>query len=347
MRPVANLNSHIQRSQLQDQVLPRNRHNQHICHQTLPRRRTPRSFWCQTWRQFANCGFVAYDLTETVVDPNTNTVTDLSEGQDLVPLRVADNDYNVASDPDSDNPTWRTATYDVYNAGDAPVSPSSPWAIAYVLYNAYDASEYQVVLFDLYTDALSGGETNSTTGVEYNGFWSESEALAILGVKSQAYSWTNATIKAGESTAHAVYGSDEPFEGSYKLPSVSGSYYLVLMADAFGGVAESNEENNYYFLTASDGSPLTITNGVIQGEVGNKALRIASSDTAKPKKNAPSPSPTAVSSVAPNAYSPAEIAALLNHEKATGRLANKALQWADSAEGCATLTKGRRIHSAQ
>jgi hypothetical protein len=52
----------------------------------------------------------------------------------------------------------------------------------------------------------------------------------------------------------------------YTMPNVTGKYYLVVYADAYNAVEESNEDNNFYFITADNGKPLEFINGVMQNE---------------------------------------------------------------------------------
>lgn len=287
--------------------------------------------------EFAYTGFVAYGLDEEiVVDETENTVTNTSEGYDLVPLTLNDVDYDEPSDPDSDDPTWRSIVYNVYNAGSQTITPKNPWGIIYVLYDAYKANDYQVLLVDLYTDVF-GKYTNPDTGKEqnYNPNWDEKVAKEMLGVSAQGYCWSNVDVAGGESVSHAVYGNDSPFEWGYKMPDVTGSYYLVMITDAFSTIAEDNEDNNYYFLTTSNGKPLEIKNGVITSTIGNNK-------SAKIRTSGESPSPTAVTPEAPNTYTPKEISAMIRAHRRSGELKSKALKWCESEDGKAVLAKKRK-----
>lgn len=288
--------------------------------------------------QFAYAGFVAYGNDEEIIVDDENNVSNTTSGYDLVPLTLSDVDYDAPDDADSNDPTWRSIVYNVYNAGNSTITPESPWAICYVLYNAYDANSYQILLVDLYTDVF-GKYTDPESGKSqnYNPNWDENVAKQVLGVSAQGYCWSNVSVSGGESVSHAVYGNDNAFEWGYKMPNVSGSFYLVMIADAFNGVSENNEDNNYYFLTTSDGKPLTIKNGIITSTIGNnKSLK-----TAKIRKNTESPSPTAVTTNAPNAYTPQEISALINAQRQSGELQNKALEWYNDNNG--RLAKKRKL----
>ncbi|MCQ2203949.1 MAG: C1 family peptidase [Bacteroidales bacterium] len=281
-------------------------------------------FFCSG--EFAYAGFIMNGLNEESDIPFEE---EESSEIDLQAYKCTDVDYDEKDDPDSDDPTWRTLIYDVYNAGDGTVDASSTWGICYLLYNAYNANEYEIVLFDLYTDKLGGIKKG-----EYNGAWNEDEAFSALGVKAQGYSISNIDIKGKQSVCEAVTGNKgEYFSWSYKIPEkfngreTTGKYYLVLMADAFGGVTESNKKNNYYFLTTADGNPLDIKNGVIMNEIGNnKALTIKE---VRADKNATLPHQSAVNSSSPNTYSPEEIACMINAHRENGELGNKALRWTE------------------
>ncbi|MCQ7582456.1 C1 family peptidase, partial [Salmonella enterica] len=190
-------------------------------------------YMCSTG--FAYTGLVAY-----IDGDDTTSYGDTSSDVDLQPTTVTDADFSDASDADADDPRWRTLTYDVYNAGQGTVYASSTWGNAYVLYNAYNANEMTVVLVDLYTDQLGIGKNE----VNYN--WDATEAKATIGLAAQGYSLTNVDIPGecsvatyvtkatdDDATADAYY-----FSWSYKLPDVTGSYYLVMIADAFSSVSE-------------------------------------------------------------------------------------------------------------
>ncbi len=269
---------------------------------------------------FAYTGLVAY-----LDNDDTASYGDSSSDVDLQPSKVTDEDYEESGDADASDPRWRTLTYDVYNAGEGTVAASSTWGNAYVLYNAYNANEMTVVLVDLYTNQLGLGKN------ETNFNWDATEAKATLGLEAQGYSLTNADIPGNTSVATYVTKMEDPsatasqyyFSWTYKMPNVTGSYYLVMIADAFSSVSETNENNNYYFLTNSEGGPLTFSDGVMKTRIANNK----SVSTSKPKKGADHPHQTAVTDLAPNTYSPAEISAVIDQMRKSGELRNKAAQW--------------------
>ena len=286
-------------------------------------------FFCSG--EFAYCGFVAYGTDED----GSSTTTDSSSDYDLVASALTNEDYDVAGDADSDDPTWRVAKYNVYNNGSATVSPSKDWATCLLYYNAYDANDYDILLFDFATDAFA----NNSQGMKVNDKWDETEAYNLTGVSARGYAWSNVDFKPKTYWSYAVNGTNTNFSWPYKMPDdLTGKYYLVLIADAFNAISESDEENNYFFLTDANGNPLTIEKGVITSTVGNKSLKEL---TAKARETGESDAPTAVNERHPNTYSPEEISRLINDRKASGELGNKAIKWSQSDAGKKALAKAR------
>ncbi len=290
-----------------------------------------------TGGDFAQYGYVLYGTDEETTASATLAASSGSS-YDLQASKTYDDDYKDDDYPeDSADPRWRTLYYDVANAGSADVTASQNWAICYLLYNAYKGSEYSVVLFDYYTDQIT--DVPEGTYYSYDETTSDQEkAKSIFGIEAQGYTVSNYDIPAGSTVHDVIYPeyAGYPFEWSYKLPDVTGEYYLVLMADAFGNVEESNEDNNYYFLMTSDGNPLTLENGVITSTIGNnnKSLTLKA---VKAVQDADVDCQTAVTKAAPNAYSPEEITAFIRAEKKSGRLYNKAAEYRET-----TLVKPRR-----
>ncbi|MCQ2973217.1 MAG: C1 family peptidase [Bacteroidales bacterium] len=294
-------------------------------------------FFCSG--DFAYCGFVMYDKDENVVVNENNLVENTSSGYDVVPLTLSCTDYYDPEDPDSDDPTWYTSYYDIYNAGEDKIESSNNWANCLLYYNAYQASDYGVLLVDFYTDAYGSKG-------DFEGYWENNEAYSELGIASQGYCWNNIDVKGGESVAEAIYGNDNPFEWTFKMPTnLNGDYYLVMSADAFGSFEESNENNNFLYLQSDNYRPIKFVNGVAQN-LDNGGKIWAKSST-KPRKNEPSPCQSVVTENNLNAYTTEEISAMINYEKRTGRLRQKAMQWINSEEGQKVLAKQRKQYKAK
>ena len=263
--------------------------------------------------EFAFCGFVLYgfnDVPETVA----NKVVNPSSGYDLIPTSLAYLDYDDPSDPDSDDPLWRTCEYNVFNAGSSTISSSKNWGICLLYYNAYDANDYGILLVDFYTDEFG------TKGTYED--WDNDEARTYLGLASQAYCWNNVDVPGGASVA----GSDpsDCFSWTYRMPDdLNGQYYLVLASDAFASIDESNEDNNYLYFTADGNAPINFVNGIATNISENAYVTAKARKVFKPKQNDNSPCQTMITEDNLNTYSTAEISALINAEKKSGRLKTK------------------------
>jgi len=292
--------------------------------------------------KFAYCAYVAYNINDTEVDNTTNTIVDdnIASGNDLIAYSLDDNDvttsdlydYGLTSSEMQDiasDPTWRNSIYNVYNAGQNTISSSNNWAICLLYYNAYDANNYGIILLDYYTNEL--GNNN-----EYNGNWTEDDDPApkeYLGVDAQGYSWNHYDVPSGYSVAQCVNPDQKEFTWVYKMPNITGSYYLVLFADAFDGISETNEDNNYCYWALSDGSPVYYQNGVPSSSSISKIKKISKS-AVLPKQNGEGTFQSVVTNTNCNAYSTDEIAALIRAHKKSGELSKKAAQWqAEKAAG--------------
>ncbi len=270
---------------------------------------------------FAYCAYVAYNINDTEVDDNTNTVDDNSKasGDDLVAYSLEDEDATVSNLDDyglsesekqeiASDPTWRQSVYNVYNAGQSAISASNNWAICLLYYNAYNANDYGIILLDYYTDQI--GSAN-----QYNSNWNKDpDPASYLGVSAQGYSWNHFDIPSGYSVAQCVNSDQEKFTWTYKMPSITGDYYLILFADAFDGIDESNEDNNYCYWGDDKGNPIHYTNGVPSS---NSISKIKGGSNLH----------SVVTSANVNAYSTDEIAAMIRAHKKSGELSKKAAAW--------------------
>jgi hypothetical protein len=203
------------------------------------------------------------------------------------------------------DPTTRYIEYNVYNVGDETVRPSSRWSVSYVYYNAYDAEDYGIILYDYYTD-------------EY-GFPGENGPLTSGGLGLSGNWWNNVELPPFSGLAEEIVGG-EYFTWTYQTPNLNGYYYLVLIADTFDDIPEQDESNNLFFLTNQSGGPILFENGVPIGLKDNKE-EIRS--VGKPQRGQQMMKPHEVSQDYSNAYTPAEIKKLIQHDKSTGELADK------------------------
>lgn len=244
--------------------------------------------------QFGMMAFVATngvsDDYNPVDPPNNNETGDY----DLVPWNVEDNPNQ------SGGSKSRKMYYNVYNTGSKTIMASSRWNIVYLYYNAFNANDYGIIIYDEYTNQYGslGDNGKLENGIGKVGNW-----------------WNYINLPGGAGIAEEQYGTEQ-VQWTYNMPNISGYYYLVCLADGFDAIKETNEANNYFFITDSDGWPLKIQSGVISSRVANR------------KQDGPAPtsgrkikgfSPTDISGDK-NAYTPKEIGDMIKTLKQNGKL---------------------------
>ena len=239
------------------------------------------NFFC---RSFCFAAFVAQNPTVSMGAAPTLT------GTDLLALWADDYDY------EGDEHFTRTFDYLVYNSGTTTVRPSQRWTVVYMYYNAKNAKDYEIIFEDYYTDEW-GKEGDYDLLDETN---------ALVG----GY-WNNFTLPSNE-----VIGDD--FYINYVMPQITGSYYLVLMVDAYDVLKEENEDNNFFFITAANGKPLEYINGVVQNQAKSTVKRSWAEKL--PDRFGNTDTQTAVTPENLNTYTSDELKAMLLHDKRTGKL---------------------------
>ena len=255
-------------------------------------------FFCKS---FCFAAFVAQNPVKTLGSGGVTGVT----GTDLLA-------YYVEDYPCLEEGFTRTFTYDVYNSGTTTIYPSEKWTVAYMYYNAKDAREYEIIYVDYFTD-----EYGKEGDFDY---WDDAVDYALVG----GY-WNNFTVRPGENVG--ADGDGYNYIISYNMPTtkpngqpLTGDYYLVLMAEAYDVIREVNEDNNFYFITAENGKPLRFVNGVVQNMPQRKSAIQRNSVEKRPAPFSNTDKQTAVTSENPNTYTPAELKAMLLHDKKTGKL---------------------------
>lgn len=252
--------------------------------------------------------FVAKNAPGPSYDPDSDNNgqvdnEDKRTGMELVAWELTDID-----DPASGDNLNRAITYNVFNAGTTTIPANKDWNILYVYYNAYDANEFGILLYDTYTDDIGRRGENGplSGGIGISGNW-----------------WNNVDIPGGASVAQAVFGSDQSsFKWGYRTPSsLNGAYYLVLIADGYETVDENDETNNFYFFANDNGDPINIRNGVIGQDFDGG--RSAGGRTKEAVRNVHS----MVSKNNLNTYTPQEIQKMIKHHQKTGELRRRAEQF--------------------
>lgn len=262
---------------------------------------------------FVFAAFVAQNESSVSFAGSTIASEDLTSGYDLMAYSAEDK-----VNPEGESELDRVFSYEIYNSGTNAIKANQRWSAVYMYYNASNAKDYQIIYEDYYTDEF--GDNDEHMDVLPNG-----TTDALCG----GY-WNNFDVAAGNRI-----GDD--FEILYTMPEITGRYYLVVFVDAFDAVAEGNEDNNFYFITAENGKPLEFENGVLKTELKSSTLKALKT----PKAFGDTEHQTPICKANPNAYSPAEISRLLLHDKTTGELDAKVAQYRLKS---ATTRTAKKIH---
>ncbi len=258
---------------------------------------------------FAFCAFAATNKFSNPDGNDDNQVDDPNSGTDLMAWELYDYHDDV-NDPGNTDPRARVAKYNAFNSGTDNIPASDDWNILYIYYNANNANDYGIMLFDYYTnDYGNPGDDGNLDG------YPEADG-------DQNW-WNHIDIPAGQSVAEALYGgTDARFSWPYTMPSISGDYYLVIIVDGYDVISEYDESNNYFYLTDSQGGPITFQNGVMQ-ETPAKSFE----KNLNPQIGDSSPRQTVRNQQHINTYSTKEIRQLINYRLASGDIQRKAAMY--------------------
>jgi len=277
-----------------------------------------------TGGDFAFCVFAATNIKSNPDEDGDHEVDDgdQNSGKDLMAWELHDI-HNDDTDPDNDNPRLRYAKYNAYNTGTEAMPASKDWNILYVYYNANDANDYGILLYDYYSD----DNTDGTWTQGNNG------SLDSNGDSEIGQNWWNwVDIPAGKSVAYSVYGDSEEgdrFSWGYEMPTtnslgnpITGDYYLVIIVDGYDVISEYDESNNYFYLTDADGGPIHFTNGEMDGTPAKNFTKVLN-----PQIGTDSPMQSVINSKNLNTYSTKEIQIMLKNRLETGDIQRKAMEF--------------------
>lgn len=252
-------------------------------------------------QQFCYIAFVATNKQSDNFDPVDPPVRPTGN-YDLIPWNVSDdaNSYTYLRN--------RKLKYNVYNIGTKTVAASSQWNVCYLYYNAYNAKDYGIIIYDEFTNRYGSlGKSGELTSGGYGlaGNW-----------------WNHINLPPNKGIAEVQYGTSS-VSWTYNMPLISGYYYLVCIADGFDAINETNEANNYFYLTGEYGLPLNIRNGIIQtsGSAGIQSSTMPRNRTSMPTietANRAANEPNKEANA--NAYTPSEISDMIRTMKSNGEL---------------------------
>lgn len=196
----------------------------------------------------------------------------------------------------SSGSTSRSVVFDIYNDGTSTAYSATGWGLYYLYYNAYDATDYGIILHDefgslvpQYQSSCSGNTCDVNVDIPANG--------------DLAYTWFSQNI----------------MHQNYTMPTnVTGYYYLILVADAGETLGDADYSNNVFYV---DDEPRYFSYGV--GKNGPGA--VTTTDFHNPIDNtkmnrAAHTYRTAVTTAHRNAYTPQEIRNFIKAKKRNGEL---------------------------
>ncbi|MBI4649435.1 MAG: C1 family peptidase [Bacteroidia bacterium] len=280
--------------------------------------------------QFCFAAFVAGNVNS---DPDYNPDNvDNTSGKDLVGWALADSADTQVGATELD----RVCAYNVYNCGQENIPKTARWNIVYLYYNAYNAEDYGILLYDYYTEQYCSYST------ENNGNLAEIPGITPEELFGASGNWWNCIdIPSGMSVADALYGGEgNYFKFYYSMPSnITGYYYLVMIADGFDVLDEFDESNNYLYWGYENGDPLYIENGVVANSVKNKCLN--QNFTNKPGLFAKSPFNSVRTATNVNSYSTDEIGRMLKHHFQTGEIQGKLKAFTETSYSKNIKIKGK------
>ncbi|HAN76641.1 MAG TPA: hypothetical protein DCQ31_02115, partial [Bacteroidales bacterium] len=186
-------------------------------------------------KEFCFAAFVASNKKNTPDNDGDNNVDNdkVKSGFDVVAWELQD---KVSTDTEfnpNNSQLKRALKYNVFNSGTSDIPASKDWNILYVLYNAYDAKDYKILIYDYYSD-------------DKGALGDDGELATGPGIASNWYNHIN--VKSKQSAAQALYGGvNDRFNYDYNMPAtINGEYYLVIIADGYDVIKEADETNNYY-----------------------------------------------------------------------------------------------------
>ncbi len=251
---------------------------------------------------------VMTDATAKPTTPTTPTAPTTPVGKSGIDLFAwVDSDFSTYSK--TGNPQSRSVDLNIFNVGTRTATPQTPWKVYYMYYNAYNANDYGLLLYETFT----------TKGLATNTYQCTNDNCNF-----------NVSLPAYGNLSHQVFGTEDGIELSYTMPAtLSGSYYLVLLADPENVLNDDDKTDNFFYTTDN---PLVFRNGYAarQSADGVASNPFSFKNLMRPtdSKALRRPFNSAITPTNRNAYSPDEIVDFLRQQQRNGGLARKQIEYA-------------------
>lgn len=265
--------------------------------------------WDATWGISGYCwidyNFLVNQLVTTgnlyIMGDESVSKVNTDFGVDLTPYVFSDeSDFKASGIVNQ-----RLLEFNLYNIGSKTADPSNSWEFYYIYYNAYNANDYGVIFKDKFNTTVKANSYSCSSSTDCS---------------------FNYSITGGNDFAYQVF-QQSTVKRTYKVPTtLTGTYYLVLYADATSKIDEQNEQNNLFYTTGQN--PLVFAKGVAARQSAEGMELFTFSNKKKPtithlKSNE---FQTAINKDNLNAYSPDEIINFLKEKKKTGELDKKIIE---------------------
>jgi hypothetical protein len=272
-------------------------------------------------QEFCFCAFAATGEADNP-DPDGDNNANVTTGTDLTAW-----EFELETNVGGNNQTYK-AYYNVFNTGTTTLNATEDWNILLLYYNAYDAEDFDIILYDYYTD-----DYGTPAYPDNNGSMASGDGLSNW--------WNYVNVQSGHSVAYDLYYPESSestrFSWQYNMSAmpITGEYYLVIIADGYNDFEEVDEDNNYFFFTDVNGGPITFSNGVITDNIPPyaKANRVFTT----PVMGQKSISATARNEANLNTYTPQEIMKMIKYQREIGAIAQKAALYNKSTAGIKSM----------
>ncbi len=205
----------------------------------------------------------------------------------------------------------RVVYWNLYNIGTISATASANWNMYYIYFNAYNANDYGVLLYDEFNTSIA-------------------QNTYVVDPNNPNHITLNIDIPSNNDLATVAFATQQLYQIYYTPTNLNGMYYLVMIADATNAFEESNEQNNFFYTTGQ--YPKYFQNGYssripasAQSETAENfaAYKFINKELPNAENLKQNKFNSVVTAQTRNAYSTEEIGTMLKYKKQTGELDRK------------------------